>query len=283
MKHLARVCLVGPVTGSRGCGGGVERYGAWLEAAWSDRLDPHGVRFALKARLGGEVVRTGDGVSAEWVRACGRSRIRWARHVGRERRAVRAARRVVATSPMVADELMRCYGRRDAVVILNPLLVPPAVPESDAAGSLVFVGHGFHRKGLDHLLAVVAQVGLPLQVLGADQRLEGWRRRAPAGVVFHGPVEAGPWIAGAAAVVHPARYEPYGNVVAEAVAAGTPVVASDGCGAACLLDQRHVWGRETGVKGLLAVVRGALDNPRDPRRHPPSAAAHLEALEGVLV
>ncbi len=255
--------------------GGVERYHRWLAAAWADRLGPGGVRFALKARFGGEVVRTGDGVSAEWVRACGRSRLRWSRYVRREAAAVREARRVVAISPMVAAELAHHYGRGDATVILNPVLGAPPAPEPRAAGALVFVGHDFRRKGLDWLLAA-RPPGLQVHVVG-----EG-RPQAVDGVVFHGPVEAGPWIAGAAALVHPARYEPYGNVVAEAVAAGVPAVASDGTGAACLLEPSHVWRRAEGVAALRRTIERALVAPRPPRRLPPEPAAHLAALEELL-
>lgn len=265
--------------------GGLERYGRWLAGrlAAAGRLDPGGLTFGLRARAGGEVVRTADGCSAEWVAACGRLRWRWAAYVARERAAVARARRVVAISPMVADELARHYGRRDAAVLLNPVFAPAAEPAPAAREGLVFVGHDFHRKGLDLLLEALRQLpDRTVHVLGADRRLAGWRRRA-AGlpVRFHGAVEAAPWIAGAALLVHPARYEPYGNVIAEAVAAGTPAVASDGCGAACLLDPGHVWPRAAGPAALAATIRAALRAPRPPRLRPPDPEAHLAALDEV--
>ncbi len=289
MKHSAprstepRIRLVGPAGRGLARDGGVERYHRWLASAWADRLADDGVPFALKARLGGEVVRTGDGVSAAWVEATGRSRVRWARHVRRERAAVRAARSVVAISPMVAAEIARHYGRSGGVhVVLNPVMSRPATPERRAAGGVLFVGHGFRRKGLDHWLAAIERLGLAGHVVGADRRLARWRRHAPAGVHFHGAVDAAPWIAGAAVLVHPARYEPYGNVVAEAVAAGTPVVASDACGAACLLHPAHVWSPTEGIEALVARIRGALDAPRPVSRRPPGRDEHLAALSAAV-
>lgn len=274
---IRRVHLVGPAPGGFARDGGVERYHRFLAEAWHDRLAEDGVAFALKARLGGEVVRTGDGVSAAWVRWCGRSRARWARHIRAERAAIRAARRVIAISPMVVAELHEYYGRTDGVeLLLNPVFAPAAAPEPRAAGAVVFVGHDFRRKGLDLWLTAVSRLGLGGHVVGRG------RARPTPGVEFHGPVEAAPWIAGAALVVHPARYEPYGNVVAEAVAAGTPVVASDGTGASCLLDPAHVWARASGADGLVAVVRRALDDPRPPRARPPTREAHLSRLSAIL-
>lgn len=266
--------------------GGLERYGRWLAGALAARglLAPDGVRFALRAVDGGDVVRTGDGVSAAWVAACGGWRLRWARRVAAERAAVRAARRVVAISPMVAAELAAWYGRDDARVVLNPVFSAEAPPAREAGGAAVLVGHGLRRKGLDHWLrALPGLPGLVTHVIGADAAPRRWRRlavRLGVGdrVVFHGAIEAAPWIAGAALLVHPARYEPYGNVVAEAVAAGVPAVVSDACGAACLLDPTHVWARSSGPSGLAAVARGALVRPSPPRAAPPTPEAHLEAL-----
>lgn len=267
----------------------MERYGRWLAGALAaaGRLAEDGVTFGLKARAGGEVVRTGDGVSAAWVAACGRYRWRWARYVRGEKRALAAARRVIATSPMVQSELTALYGQASHL-LLNPVLNPVATPTPAAEGALVFVGHGFARKGLDRWLALLAVLpGRSGHVIGHDAHLPRWRRQAErlglgARVTFHGAVEAGPWVAGAAVLVHPARYEPYGNVIAEAVAAGTPVVASAHTGATCLLDPRSIWHPATGLAGLRAQVTQALAAPLPPRLHPPTAEAHLAALLALV-
>lgn len=273
--------LVGRI-GAAPADGGVERYGLWLERALEARglLEPRGTPFALKARDGGPLVRTGDGCSAEWVAATGRASWRWRKHVDRERAAILAARRVVATSPMVAAELARHYGRSDVRVVLNPVLSAAAdvAPEPRADGAIVFVGHAFRRKGLDWLVEARTQLsGRTLHVIGGDTPTT----RTP-GVVHHGSLDAAPWIAGAALVVHPARYEPYGNVIAEAVAAGTPVVCSDACGAACLLHPSHVWRRADGVGALGVMMARAVRDPAPPARLPPGGDAHLDALLDAL-
>jgi len=67
------------------------------------------------------------------------------------------------------------------------------------------------------------------------------------------------WYAAADVVVLPSRYEPFGNVHLEALAAGLPVVASSCAGGAEVIDE--------GVNG--AVVR------------PTDASAITTALEGI--
>lgn len=277
------VQLVGarPATGPHA--GGVERYAAWLAGALGPRLVDGGLRFAVRARAEAPVVRAADGCSAAWVAACGKSRLRWARHVAAERAVLRAADHVIAISPRVAADLARYYGV-DAQILLNPVFVAPA-PAAPRDRDLLFAGHGFDRKGLVAALAVVARLpGAHLTVVGRDGRPDRWRRRAARlGVAdrvdFVGPAPVGPWIARASVLLHPARYEPYGNVVAEAVAAGLPAVVSAATGAACLLHADHVWAADEGVDGLAARVEAARRAPRAPALAPPSPAEHLAALD----
>lgn len=279
------VQLVGarPATGPRA--GGVERYAAWLAGALGPRLGMGGLRFAVRARAEAPVVRAADGCSAAWVAACGKSRLRWARHVAAERAVLGAARRIVAISPLVAADLARHYGL-ESEILLNPVFAPRA-SEARRDRDLLFAGHGFDRKGLSAALAVVARLpDAHLTVVGRDGRPDRWRRRAARLGVAHrvdfvGPAPLGPWLARAGVLLHPARYEPYGNVVAEAVVAGVPAVVSAATGAACLLHADHVWMAAEGVEGLVARVEAARRRPRAPGRRPPSPAEHLAALGRV--
>ncbi|MCB9538007.1 MAG: glycosyltransferase [Myxococcales bacterium] len=199
----------------------------------------------MQAQAEAPVVRAADGCSAAWVAACGKSRLRWARHVAAERAVLRAAGRVIAISPRVAADLAEHYGL-EAEVLLNPVFAA-AAPAAARDRDLLFAGHGFDRKGLGAALAVVARLpGAHLTVVGRDGRPDRWRRRAARlGVAervdFVGPAPLWPWLARARLLLHPARYEPYGNVVAEAAAAGVPAVVSAATGAACLLHLDHVW------------------------------------------
>jgi UDP-glucose:(heptosyl)LPS alpha-1,3-glucosyltransferase len=180
-------------------------------------------------------------------------------------------RAVICNSRMVRDEILRNF-RVDAQklhVIYNGVDTEYFHPRERAAARtrerqrlgagagdtlLVFVGSGFARKGLDTLLAAIAMAQAPssmaqapsgpvraplrLAVVGRDRELPRFVRLArEAGladrVAFVGGVDdVRPWYAAADALVLPTHYDPFPNVVPEALAMGIPVCVSDQCGAA---------------------------------------------------
>ena len=278
------VRLVGVRAARGSVDGGAERYAAWLAQALGPAR-PEAPTFAVAARVPADAIRLADGVSAEWVRRCDRSALRWRGHLRREARVLQAARRIIAISPMVARELTEWHGLH-APVVLNPVFAAPVSgpPRTD----LLFVGHGFQRKGADRFLRVLARLGDRRGVIigrdGHARRFLRLARQLGVGdrVRFVGAAEARGWIGRARVLLHPARYEPYGNVVAEACAAGTPAVVSGATGASCLLHPDHVWAQSEGLERLVERVRAALAGGQPPRACPPSAAEHLRALRAAL-
>ncbi len=169
--------------------------------------------------------------------------------------APRPGKRVIAVSARVRDELARWYGVPAAEVavvhngvepaefaagVLDPLRAPAraelGLPEG--APALLFIGD-FYRKGLGvaiHALGLMKTPGARLVVVGRGE-IEAFRAHAArAGVadrvVFVGfQKDVRPYFAAADAFVFPTRYEPFGMVVTEAMAAGLPVVTTRAAGA----------------------------------------------------
>jgi glycosyltransferase involved in cell wall biosynthesis len=194
-----------------------------------------------------------DAGAPPWFRLKNRLTKCWARH--RERRALRAARLVVANSAQTRDHLIRHLGidpTRAHVVHLGAdpgwagateaerqaeraqLGVAPGRPVVLFAGALSYD----HNKGLDTLLAAWRELArLPdwdaeLLIAGDGSAVGLWKRHvAEAGLAgrvrFLGfTCELIRILAAVDLLVSPVRYEAYGLTVQEAVCRGVPTLVS---------------------------------------------------------
>lgn len=169
-------------------------------------------------------------------------------------------KRAIAVSNFVRDDLIREFDlpREKAVTIYNGVDLEKFRPAADSSARaairqkfaipasarvVIFVGNGFARKGLGFLLEAWPLVagGAFLLVVGADRATDAYVRRARqlnigARVVFVGPQpDVASLFHAADAFAMPSLFEPFGNVVMEAMASGLPVLTSAVSGVAELL------------------------------------------------
>lgn len=202
------------------------------------------------------------------------------RHVATDRWERRTYRNtdpvVVAISRVVADELERFHDvapERLRVIhngvdiagfappasrVAARAALPPAAQPADEGMVFLFVGMYFRRKGLHTLLRALG--GLrdepwTLLVVGGDDDAPFRAIADEAGigdrVRFTGhQTRVTPYMQAADAFVFPTEYEPFGLVITEALACGTPVITSAAAGGAELM--------RDGRDGFL------LDDPSSP-------------------
>ncbi len=239
----------------------------------------HGIGGALP----GATVVTAQFCAAEWRRVNSRAgayqRLVSAQAARDEREAYRHPRltAVIAVSRRTADEVQRHYGPLAVPVHVVPNAVDQdvfrprdeAVPSTSrgmpAAGEagggaarrarLLFVG-AYDRKGLDIAIRALARMTREAELLaiGDGDRARHLRLASELGVADRVCLEQPrdrieDAFAAADAFVFPTRYEPYGMVIAEALASGVPVVTTALAGAAELI-----------VPGEAGFV---LDDPED--------------------
>ena len=223
--------------------------------------------------VGSDVMRSGGGAHASYLRAARKWRGVLGATAMRitpyhrvqmlvERQAFRSPglKRVIAVSNFVRDDLIREFGLapEKTVTIYNGVDLDRFRPASDpseraairqkfavpaSARVVAFVGNGFARKGLGFLIEAWPLVagGAFLIVAGADRQTDKFARRARAlnvgaRIVFTGPQPDVETIFHAAdAFAMPSLFEPFGNVVMEAMATGLPAMTSAFSGVAELI------------------------------------------------
>jgi len=201
-----------------------------------------------------------------------------------------ALRAVICNSDMVRQEILRAFGlpperlhviyngvdrqrfhpglRAHRGQIRRQLAVP------DSAPMLVLVGSGFDRKGLKPALHALSRCHRAhLTVVGRDKNQQRYARLAAqlglgARVHFVGvQQDVGPWYGACDGLLLPTLYDPFPNVVLEAMSSGLGVITSDRCGGAELL-RDGVEGfvcNAMDIDGLARAIR-ALEDPGNATR-----------------
>jgi glycosyltransferase involved in cell wall biosynthesis len=170
---------------------------------------------------------------------------------------LRVADAVVAVSEYTARSLETVFGFTDATVIMNGIdtdfFTPGGAAEKtepdDGVFRLLFVGHLIRRKGVDLLPEIMRRLGPGF----ALRYTSGWRRNLdmevlptmkPIGLVDQ--ARLCDEYRNADALLFPTRFDGFGLPVVEAMACGTPVVASRCCAVPELI--------EDGVDGIMCPL-----------------------------
>lgn len=230
--------------------------------------------------------------------------------VRRQRHDIKLASRVVAISPQFGNQIQADYEvDPDRIVFVrNPVdldkILPAAVRKANDPLRITFVGRFAVRKGVELLVDLSHRLSdlegqVVLELIGDHSTWSDYRPLLrdlnPRIARYLGPMdraEVAAFLASSDLFIQPAKYEPFGLTLAEALAAGTPVVASDEVGAGdevspdcCLVVPASDPGAlEAGVRAMLARLRShEVDKMRSLAR---SEAERLysstEAAAGVI-
>lgn len=245
-------------------------------SAYTPVMLPPGRPVAVAAQM-----LIGPHAARRWGAAGGRA-VAWG-----ERRWLRGARHACAASRRLAADLaplvhpdarVAVVGNGVAPEFFDP---PPAAPAPDAAELLCYGRFDVHQKGLDVLLAAMAEVrrrrpGTRLRIAGRGRDADRVRRLVAAHGLSDGvAVEEGPTraralalFAAARVLVAPSRFEGVPLTLMEAMAAGLPAVAADVGAVAelCDGDAGPVLVPPEDPAALAASVVSLLDDPARRRR-----------------
>lgn len=232
---------------------------------------------------GCDIYRAGDGVHRRWLLQRARLLSGWRsnllfnnsyhRYVMRTERAMYAApelKAVICNAEMIKQEIIDDFGvPADKIkVIYNAIDNQKFLPANaelreglrhqyqipPKAHCLIFVGSGFERKGLATAIRAVAATDSYLLVVGKDKAEKRYQTLAKTlhcreRVLFMGvQKQTLPFYQLADALLLPTLYDPFPNVILEAMSCGLPVITSTTCG-----------GSEFIIQGQNGFVTDALD------------------------
>lgn len=198
-----------------------------------------------------------------------------------ERRELAAARYIVPNSIVIREQLAHYYPefahKLTAPVVPGVAMIAPRPwrRAQESGGVIGFVGKEWLRKGLPQAIEIAAQLrrerpNLELWVVGPEPReveplFSGWG----GGYRLLGWRSDMGYLAQLDVLIHPARAEPYGMVISEAMAAQVPVVVSDRCGAAAQVGTGAgaVLPLGAPIQEWVHAVRGELRRDAAPPRY----------------
>ncbi|WOE70348.1 glycosyltransferase family 4 protein [Hydrogenimonas thermophila] len=113
---------------------------------------------------------------------------------------------------------------------------------------ILFAGSGFKRKGVKEFLEIISKLKHPFQafILGKEKRINRYKQIAKKlgvenKVIFTGPrSDINDFYAAADIFLFPTHYEPFSNVVLEALSFNNVVLTTKQNGASEIIDQRYI-------------------------------------------
>ncbi len=179
-------------------------------------------------------------------------------------RSARRAARVLAISERTRGDLLELYGLSPERVVVTPLGVDPVFRPGGARGEyLLFVGAVQARKNPLAALAAARALGRPLVVAGPEKDGRLAQKLRAGGADLRGYVgrdELARLYREAACLVLPSRYEGFGLPAVEAMASGTPVVATPDAAVREVAGDAAVYAEAAGL--AEAVARALAERER---------------------
>ena len=178
--------------------------------------------------------------------------------------------RVLPNSELVRTDLIKHYP--EVATHLGPIAYPGVIVSNEAplrnvgSRTIGFIGKEWKRKGLPQAIKIFEEIyrsdpSARFLVAGADvEEVQPLFTGLPDGSYdLLGWMEPSEFFGKINTLIHPAKDEPFGMVVAEALESGVPVVISDVCGVASHLNDHHGYVLPLGSNAWVESVTKLLN------------------------
>ena len=244
---------------------------SWLKVILFDRYvqniankEDNALVFSLERVSRVDIYRAGDGVHKAYLRSKGFSlNPLHLAYLWLEKQTFNNARLIIANSNMVKEQIINYYGidKKKIKVVYNGVPIPESVDKTKAIDKLkrefgidsslpiiLFVGSGFARKGVSEFLKIVSSLQTPFNafVVGKEKHIKRYQQYSDSlgisdRVIFTGARSDVDIFYDASDIfLFPTKYEPFSNVVLEAMSRGCVVFTTRQNGASEIIDDYFV-------------------------------------------
>jgi UDP-glucose:(heptosyl)LPS alpha-1,3-glucosyltransferase len=221
--------------------------------------------FSLDRITCPDIYRAGDGVHKEFLKIKKKSKLNPLHpvYLFLEKRCFNNAKRIIANSNMIKDEIISTYGidAQKIDVVYNGVESKIINHESSFkklskefyldknSKILLYVGSGFKRKGVEEFLEIISRLknkNIKAFVIGKEKNIEHYKQlskdfKIDKNVIFTGPRDdVDDFYTISDIFLFPTRYEPFSNVVLEAMSFENAVFTTQQNGASEILSREFI-------------------------------------------
>ena len=241
--------------------------------------------FSLERISSPDIYRAGDGVHRAFLKIENKSSLNPLHpvYLYLEKKCFKKSKIIIVNSFMVKKEIQMHYGViEEKIRVVYNGFNPIDLDYSDSFNKiskefnisknehiLLYVGSGFKRKGVADFLRIVSKLNdkkFKAFVIGKDSNINNYKKIAKEflidkKVIFTGPrVDVNHFYNISDIFIFPTHYEPFGNVVLEAMSYGNAVFTTMNNGASEIIDSDFVM-KTPKDDSVVNKIRVLLDNP----------------------
>ena len=254
---------------------------SWIKAIWYNlevcTLKKNQFYFSLERVTCPDIYRAGDGVHKVFLEVEQKSKFNPLHlvYLYIEKRMFKNAKKIIANSQMVKHQIIDTYNiNEDKIkVIYNGIPLKELVKFSDIKKEfniknekiLLYVGSGFKRKGVKEVIEIASKLNnYKLFIVGKEKKIDEYKNYAKnlgVNAIFTGPrSDVDKFYSMADIFLFPTHYEPFSNVVLEAMNFKCVVFTTKQNGASEILDNEFVMNNPKDYK--IELIQKLLDDEK---------------------
>ncbi len=234
---------------------------SWLKAIWFNLqtclYKEDKFYFSLERITCSDIYRAGDGVHKEFLKTKKRKLNPLnIVYLYLEKRCFKKSKKIIANSKMIKNQIVQAYKvqPQKIEIIYNGIEIKPFQNFDDIKKEfslkdekiILYIGSGFERKGVRELLEICSKINSNYRVIivGKEKNIDYYKKLAKilkVNAIFTGPrKDVDKFYSLADIFLFPTHYEPFSNVVLEAMSFKCAVFTTKQNGASEILEEKFI-------------------------------------------